>query len=161
MERWRRLAIAASVGSTLLCLGLILAPYLYSLGSLGLARWRWTQHGSPNYTVTVAQLCNCAFGEYRLTVRGGQVVAVETVGAVGPVTSGGPNPAGFREMTVEATFARAGRSLRENWWPGSRERTRVEFDAALGYVTRLDSFEPAAPHLFFTYVARDLQLDSP
>jgi hypothetical protein len=161
MAFWRRLAMFASAGTVLLCLGLLAAPFLYNAGRLALARHRWEQRGGSAYTVVIKQLCNCAEGEYRLTVRGGRVVAVETVGAVGRLTSQGPNPAGFNDLTVEASFERVGRSLRAHWWPSLRRQSRVEYDAALGYVTRYEILDPAAPDHFYVYIASDLGLDSP
>ncbi len=153
--------MAGNLGAIFLCLSLIVAPYLYTAGTLALARWRWAQRGSSSYTVVITQLCNCAAGQYRLTVRGGRVIAVETVGARGRLTTRGPNPAGFNDLTVEAAFERVGRSLRANWLPSRSRPIAVEFDPVLGYVTRFESGQANAPMFYYVYAARDLRLDSP
>ncbi len=158
MRRWRRLAVAASAAATFLCLGLILAPYSVQAGSLALARWRWARNGGGDYTIVVAQFCNCTTGHYRLTVRRGQVIAVEALDQPGP--AGGLNPARFQHLTVEAAFGRAMQAVRIGWWPLARWRHpyTVQYDPKLGYVTRFESGERDAPIFFYVYAAQILTL---
>jgi hypothetical protein len=165
MRRWRRLAVASSAGATALCLGLILAPYLYGLASLALARWRWARQAGAGYRVAVTQLCNCYHtGEFELSVRGGQVVRVEPLDAAGPAGRLGAasrlDPARFNHLTVEAAFDRAARSQRFNLWPAGR-RDRIEYDPVLGYVRRFESGDAGAPHFYYVYRAHDLQPELP
>lgn len=161
MERWRRLIIAGSIGAVLLCVGLLLAPALYRLGSLALARSRWARRGGSAYTMVVSQLCTCyETGIFQLTVRNGKVIGVEALGG-SAMTVIAPAPAHFSHLTVEAGFERAASDLRENWWPNLRHRYIVRYDPEMGYITLYESGDPAVPQFYLAYTARDLRLLPP
>jgi hypothetical protein len=156
MDAWRRLAVVLSLGLVVLCAALIVAPFFYQAGSLALARWRWSRGGAASYTVVVTHVCNCYdAGEYKLTVRDGQVVAAEPVSPAW--MTGAIPPQRFNEYTVEAGFERAAQAVRANL--GWRYyQLRITYDPELGYVSRFETGDPNAPYFFFVYSARDLEL---
>jgi hypothetical protein len=140
-----------------LCFGLSLAAYLYPVGSLALARWRWARRGSADYTVIVTHVCNCYdAGEYKLTVSQGQVTSAEPVSAAW--MTGAIPPQRFNEYTVEAGFERAAQAVRASLRPSRYPALKVSYDSDLGYVTRFETGDPNAPYFFFVYAARDLRL---
>jgi hypothetical protein len=168
MQRWRRLAVIGNVAAVGLCLVAILAPYFYDLGRLGLARWRWAHRGGDNYSLVVVQMCNCSHTTgLKLTVRAGQVIQVEALSRVGTTrhrpTAGRLDPAQFNHLTVEATFARAGRALINNWRLslGGAPRNQIVYDAELGFVRRLEANDPLVPYFFYIFTARDLEFLAP
>ena len=110
---------------------------------LSLAREMWQSQGITDYTIDVegfvplASLINAT-----LTVRGGELVAVESYGLPGIRTDEGVSigPAewdaplfSYTELLVPELFARIERSLDRIDW--SVDTLRVGFDSEYGYVT--------------------------
>lgn len=159
-ENVRRLAVFGCAGSAVLCLGLVLAPFLFRLGGLGWARWRWAQHGGSHYSMVVEQACVCYHaGEFRLTVENGRVTRVEPLAM--PGLAHRLNPASFDHLTVEAAFERAGQAVRASWLPRRFHPLRIEYDPAAGYVRRFETDNLQAFDARYLYTARDLQLTEP
>ncbi len=162
LRHWRRLAVAGMGGAGLLCVALIFAPFFYEVGRLGLARWRWAQHGNAAYRVVVTQFCNCyQMGKFELTVAGGQVVAVRRTDDIAQRILSPLDPAYFNSLTVEAAFEQAGQNIREHWLPERYRRYRVEYDPELGYVRLLETGDPNVPYFFYIYAAADVRPASP
>ena len=73
-----RIFVAGCLGSIVLIVALVAIIYFAQRGPYELARSRWNEKGSGNYTLVVSEVCFCPnAGEVKLTVQSGRVTAVE------------------------------------------------------------------------------------
>jgi hypothetical protein len=155
------------------CIGIVVL-----IASLPTIRFRqaqqhWVQKGGLNYTLIISQGCFCQYvGEYKLTVKQGQVIEIEPIEVIGlgePILPAAPgNPSEFNPLTVEGMLTLF-ELEQENFTlsPWFRKRA-ISFDPKYGYVTRYDEDENGVFDLFgrigdtdYHYTARDLQLSEP
>ena len=157
MDRFRRLTAIGCAGAILLCLGSIFVPFLYRAGNLALARQRWAEKGNADYSLVVAQFCNCYLtGVFRITVQNGHVIAVEPVRTTMLAVTF--DPRAFDHLTVEASFERAQRVLLANWLPNWQRPIAIQYDQDLGFVSRLETDQRGGIDAHFLYRAREIEL---
>jgi uncharacterized protein DUF6174 len=161
------LIVGAVLGALLLCVGVVLAPFLARWGSLDTARQRWAVNGGQDYTLIVSEICFCPnAGEWRLTVSNGQVIGIESLRET-PVPS---NLAEFNRLTVEAMSTQAERLVSETQLAPWFDTLAIDYDPTYGYVTRLEYdanglldfiFGSYVTDSDYHYTARDLSLTAP
>ena len=168
MKLWKKLAVIGCAGVLLFCCAAPLLPYSWRAGQAALARQRWAAHGAADYTLIVGEYCFCPnSGEYKITVQGGVVTAVETMQ---PGSTHTPAYADFNDLTVEAMLARAESTAQGSWGVPWLSAFEAEYDSTAGYVTvyhtdangvlsRLTGL--SITDSGYRYTARDLQFAQP